>query len=123
MSYEEVSPFDLEELKSQLLAVVKPFSLGYKETGYKGMLQDNLKGFCFERLEIGDFVEVTGVMRDDMTLFCKKVDVPVNSMHETLERVDDRSLKNENSLDAVWGVITQLTREQEWIKDQLPGCR
>ena len=85
MSYEELSPFDLEELKSQLLTVVKPFRLGYKKTGYKGMLQDNLKGFCIkERLEIGEFVEVTGVMRDRTTLFCKKVEVPVNSMHETL---------------------------------------
>ena len=128
MSYEGVTPLDqlvgVDALMGQLLTVEKPFEMGFSGNGYLGVLQDDHQAFCKkEPLQKGDFAEVTGVMQDGKTLFVKKVEVPVNSMHETVERHDAQILKLEISDEATKGAIFQLTQEVQWIKDQLPGCR
>ena len=127
MSHEDVTPLDqlvgVDALMGQLLTVEKPFEMGFKRNGYRGVLQGNHAGFCKkEPLKVGDYVEVTGVMEDETTLFCKKVEMPVNSWHETVERHDAQIPRLETSVEALWGVVTQLTQENEWIKDRLPGA-
>ena len=126
MSYEDVTPLDqlvgVDALMGQFLTVEKPFEMGFKRNGYRGVLQGNHAGFCKkEPLQVGDFVEVTGVMEDETTLFCKKVEMPVNSMHETLDRVVARSLRNESGLEALRGELYQWVQELQWVKDRMPG--
>ena len=126
MSYEEVTAFEkvvgVDALMGQLLTVEKAFEMGFSGNGYLGVLQDDHCAFCKkEPPQKGDFVEVTGVMQDGTTLFVKKVEVPVNSVHETLDRVDARSQRNESGLEALRGEVYQWAREIQWIKDRLHG--
>ena len=124
MSYEDVTPLHqlvgADALVGQLLIVVRPFTLGYRGTGYRGVLQDDHEAFCkTEPLKEGDYVEVTGFMLDGKTLFVKPVEMPVNSVTDIAIRAHELSERNENKIEAQQGQIFRLMQDMQWLKDRL----